>query len=566
MSIPTAGSRSSRGSVTWTARTWWRDARARAAACCQSEASRKSDTTTTWPRLDWCAERPATRRRGRPRCRAAVRRGACRTSAESAAMSQVPAGSGASGPRRRCPATSSPNRFRATVRNPKAAVARERRRRASRASGAEVQAGATGRRRPRSAARDRPRSCGPAGSATGRSGSSRSGGRRRRARTAGAGALAARADARSSVVAAQRCRRAGGVTSSSSRRSTAALVRPPATPRRQSRRAARSSVGLLQAAAPALHRASALLRLVLAGARPGAPDVVEDWPRRSSAPHALGERVVGEDQPVPEHLGRDVEDVLRTRNRRPRSTARARPAASRPSVARGLAPSATCAAISGTPQRDRVTRRHHEADRVVLHRVVHEHVVGRAPAARAAARVVSTCSACGGVTPMRRAISVSSSYDGCRTTICIRNRSRCASGQRVDALGLDRVLRGEHEERVGQRTGLAARWTRGARPSTSSSADCTFAGARLISSASTMFANIGPHSMSNVLARRPPDPRADDVGRDEVGRELRSARTSRRRPRPASRRSASWPGPGTPSMRQWPRARRQTSVRSTIRS
>lgn len=30
---------------------------------------------------------------------------------------------------------------------------------------------------------------------------------------------------------------------------------------------------------------------------------------------------------------------------------------------------------------------------------------------------------------------------------------------------------------------------------TSSSADCTFAGARLISSASTMFAMIGPSSM-----------------------------------------------------------------------
>ena len=29
---------------------------------------------------------------------------------------------------------------------------------------------------------------------------------------------------------------------------------------------------------------------------------------------------------------------------------------------------------------------------------------------------------------MRRAISVSSMYDGCSTTICIRKRSRCASG------------------------------------------------------------------------------------------------------------------------------------------
>ena len=55
---------------------------------------------------------------------------------------------------------------------------------------------------------------------------------------------------------------------------------------------------------------------------------------------------------------------------------------------------------------------------------------------------------------------------------------------------------------------------------TSSSADCTLAGARLISSASTKLANTGPSSTSNSSLALPVDPGADDVGGHQVGGEL----------------------------------------------
>ena len=55
---------------------------------------------------------------------------------------------------------------------------------------------------------------------------------------------------------------------------------------------------------------------------------------------------------------------------------------------------------------------------------------------------------------------------------------------------------------------------------TSSSADCTLAGARLISSASRKLQKTGPSSMSNCSLRALVHPRADEVGRHEVGREL----------------------------------------------
>ena len=58
----------------------------------------------------------------------------------------------------------------------------------------------------------------------------------------------------------------------------------------------------------------------------------------------------------------------------------------------------------------------------------------------------------------------------------------------------------------------------------SSSADCVLGGVRLISSASTMLAKIGPGA--NTICRRPgrgvflDDVGAGDVGRHQVGREL----------------------------------------------
>jgi hypothetical protein len=64
-------------------------------------------------------------------------------------------------------------------------------------------------------------------------------------------------------------------------------------------------------------------------------------------------------------------------------------------------------------------------------------------------------------------------------------------GQRVGALLLDRVLRRHHDEGLGQ---LEGRVADGDLRSciASSSALCTLAGARLISSASTRFAKTGP--------------------------------------------------------------------------
>ena len=54
----------------------------------------------------------------------------------------------------------------------------------------------------------------------------------------------------------------------------------------------------------------------------------------------------------------------------------------------------------------------------------------------------------------------------------------------------------------------------------SSSADCVFGEARLISSASTMLANSGPGWKTNDSLDALEDADADEVGRQQVGREL----------------------------------------------
>ena len=100
----------------------------------------------------------------------------------------------------------------------------------------------------------------------------------------------------------------------------------------------------------------------------------------------------------------------------------------------------------------------------------------------------------------------------------------------------------------------------------SSSADCTLAGARLISSASTRLAKIGPELGVERLGRRPPDPGADDVGRHQVGGELQPGEACRRPRRPGCARRASWPRRARPRAGTWPRASSPTSIRSTIRS
>ena len=139
-------------------------------------------------------------------------------------------------------------------------------------------------------------------------------------------------------------------------------------------------------------------------------------------------------------------------------------------------------------------------------------------------------------------------------------------GQRVGALHLERVLRREHEERLLERVRRA--WPTVTRCSciASSSALCVFGVARLISSARTMFAKIGPLRNSKTLlaaARLVDHRRADDVGRHQVGREL-DAREVRAPSASASvRTSIVLPSPGTPSSSAWPPASMQVSTPST---
>ena len=65
-------------------------------------------------------------------------------------------------------------------------------------------------------------------------------------------------------------------------------------------------------------------------------------------------------------------------------------------------------------------------------------------------------------------------------------------GQRIGAFLLDRVLRGDDEERIGQVVGLLAGGDLRVPASPASRAACVLGGVRLISSARTMLAKIGP--------------------------------------------------------------------------
>ena len=243
--------------------------------------------------------------------------------------------------------------------------------------------------------------------------------------------------------------------------------------------------------------------------------------------------------------GATSETSCGTRKRRPRSSASARPAASRPSVARGLAPSRRAAAISGTRHADRVTRRHDEPHRVVLHRVVHEDLVDRALQLDELLERQHL-----------RRLAAASRPCGARS----RAPRRTTAGRRRSASGSGRAAPRAARTRLRTRSGSASR-ARGTASAvarvwpaietwrsamTSSSADCTLAGARLISSARTRFANTGPHSMSKSSrdGRHTRVPTMSAGTRSGVNCEPgeRAADDLRR----ASRRSASWPGRARP--------------------
>ena len=179
---------------------------------------------------------------------------------------------------------------------------------------------------------------------------------------------------------------------------------------------------------------------------------------------ALGERVVGEDQPVAQDLGRDVEDVLGHEEA--------------PAPQHGERP-------AGRDHAERGARAHAERD--VLRRAAADPTPpGHASPSRGGPRSRAPR---GGRTPRRPAPCSASSCSTESTCVGLGRRHAHAArdlglldvrrlldddlhqeavalrlGQRVDALGLDRVLRREHEERVRQRLRSGRRSTPDARP------------------------------------------------------------------------------------------------------
>ena len=146
---------------------------------------------------------------------------------------------------------------------------------------------------------------------------------------------------------------------------------------------------------------------------------------------------------------------------------------------------------------------------------------------------------------MRRAISSSSTYDGWSTTICIRKRSRCASGSAYtpsDSIGFCVA-----STRNG--FGVALRLSRDRHVPLGHDLE-----QRRLHLGGRAVDLVGEHEVREhrapldveLLARRAPDARADDVGGNEVGRELEPGERAADDAAPASRRSASSPVPARP--------------------
>ena len=133
--------------------------------------------------------------------------------------------------------------------------------------------------------------------------------------------------------------------------------------------------------------------------------------------------------------------------------------------------------------------------------------------------------------------------------------------ERERALVLERVLRREHEERVGQRVRLpsAVTW-----PSAiaSSSADCVRGIARLISSTRRMFAKTGPGAELELPLLLVVDREPRDVGGLQVGRALDARGCAPSIDCAIARARTVFAVPGTSSMSTCPR---QRSAQSTSR-
>ena len=225
----------------------------------------------------------------------------------------------------------------------------------------------------------------------------------------------------------------------------------------------------------------------------------------------------------------------------PRSCACARAAASsiKPARGRQAAPRAgvALAPFAGVAARGREQRLH-----VVEQR---RRDVDRRPL-RAATRRASAGSASGGISPMLRAAVAAGQELALGGGIGIAELDRHQEAvelrlrQRIGADLLDRVLRGDDEERIGQLARLRRPCETCRSSIASSSALCVFGGARLISSASTTELKIGPGWKRNACAALVEDRHAEHVGGQEVARELdaRVLEAERRRERLRERRLA----------------------------
>ena len=190
-------------------------------------------------------------------------------------------------------------------------------------------------------------------------------------------------------------------------------------------------------------------------------------------------------------------------------------------MARGLRAVRDERAEVAEPVLARLAGREHEPHRVVEHRVVHEHLVGRRLQRGRAGR--------GGIDALgRRRVDAHAPDD-----LGFLAAGRVADedlhqeavalrlGQRVHALALDRVLRREHEERLGHRVGDAA--------------DRHVALGHHLEQRRLHLRRravdlVGEHDVGEDRAeldverflRRAVDARADEVGGHEVGRELQA--------------------------------------------
>jgi hypothetical protein len=131
-------------------------------------------------------------------------------------------------------------------------------------------------------------------------------------------------------------------------------------------------------------------------------------------------------------------------------------------------------------------------------------------------------------------------------------------GKGVRPFQLDRVLRGEHVERLFELIGAALN---------RDAADCVLGGVRLISSARTMLAKIGPGA--NTICRRPVVVSSWMMSVPVMSDGIRSGVNWMRENLSSRTRASVWiksvfASPGTPTMRLFPPTKSDSSTCCTV--